>query len=45
MDLHNKTRNAIVRPNIVEGPIENGSTLASLLISIARELYQNRSDD
>lgn len=45
MDLHNKTRNAIVRPNIVEGPIENGSTLASLLISIAQELYQNGLDD
>lgn len=34
IDLQNKTLKAMVRPMIDVGPIEKGSTLASLVISI-----------
>lgn len=34
IDLQKRTRKAMVRPRMEVGPIEKGSTLASLLISI-----------
>lgn len=39
MDLQKRTRNAIVRPIIVLGPIEKESTLASLVISISSSSF------
>ena len=38
VDLQKRTRKAMVRPRMEVGPIEKGSTLASLLISIGDDV-------
>lgn len=45
MEPQNKTRKAIVRPMIVEGPIKNSSTTASLLASIVGKKKMERPEE